>query len=103
MTDIGPDSSLPGFRADQPEGFRIGVTSDRRSEDLFAALERPGAEVLHSPTIRIAATESDAKLIRDTAAIISSRPAIVLATTSYGIRRWFEAADAVMSASSRFS
>jgi len=43
LTDIGLDSSLPGFRADQPEGFRIGVTSDRRSEDLFAALERPAS------------------------------------------------------------
>ena len=87
MTDIGPDSSVPGFRADQLDGFRIGVTSDRRSDDLIAALERRGAEVLHAPAIRIAATESDAKLTRDTAAIISSRPAIVLATSSYGIRR----------------
>lgn len=94
VTDIGSEFSLPGFRADQLEGFRIGVTSDRRSEDLIAAFERRGAEVLHAPAIRIAPTESDAKLTLDTAAIIEARPDTLLATTSYGIRRWFESADA---------
>ncbi|HEY8672819.1 uroporphyrinogen-III synthase [Lacisediminihabitans sp.] len=98
MTDTGSDTSsetgLPGFRADQLEGFRIGVTSDRRSEDLIAAFERRGAEVLHAPAIRISATADDSKLTRDTQAIIEARPDILLATTSYGIRRWFEAADA---------
>ena len=34
------DASSPGFRPDQLVGFRIGVTSDRRSEDLIAAFER---------------------------------------------------------------
>lgn len=58
MTDIGLDSSLPGFGADQLEGFRIGVTSDRRSEDLIAALQRRGAEVLHAPAILLAARGS---------------------------------------------
>jgi uroporphyrinogen-III synthase len=94
VTDFDAQQSLVGFRADQLDGFRIGVTSDRRSEDLIAALERRGAEVLHAPAIRIAATESDEKLTLDTAAIIAGQPAVLLATTSYGIRRWFEAADA---------
>ncbi|WP_150308533.1 uroporphyrinogen-III synthase [Planctomonas psychrotolerans] len=83
-----------GFRADQLEGFRVGVTSDRRSEDLITALERRGAEVLHAPTIRIAPTEDDAPLVEDTNAIVAARPDILLATTSYGMRRWFEVADA---------
>ena len=94
LTDTGSETHVPGFRADQLEGFRIGVTSDRRSEDLIAAFERRGAEVLHAPAIRIAAAESDAKLTLDTAAIIAGRPDVLLATTSYGMRRWFEAADA---------
>ena len=94
MTDTGSETHVPGFRPDQLEGFRIGVTSDRRSEDLIAAFERRGAEVLHAPAIRIAAAESDTKLTLDTAAIIAARPDVLLATTSYGIRRWFEAADA---------
>ena len=94
MTDPGNEVSLPGFRPDQLEGFRIGVTSDRRSEDLIAALERRGAEVLHAPAIRIAASDNDVQLNLDTAAIIAAKPDILLATTSYGIRRWFEASDA---------
>jgi uroporphyrinogen-III synthase len=94
VTDTAPDSNPAGFRPDQLVGFRIGVTSDRRSEDLIAALERRGAEVLHAPAIRIAAADNDVQLNLDTEAIIAARPAILLATTSYGIRRWFEAADA---------
>lgn len=70
------------------------MTSDRRSEDLIAAFERRGAEVRHAPAIRIAATDDDVQLTLDTHAIIEARPDILLATTSYGIRRWFEAADA---------
>lgn len=91
---MASDQSQVGFRADQLEGFRIGVTSDRRSEDLIAAFERRGAEVMHAPAIRIAAAHDDAKIALDTQAIIVAKPDILLATTSYGIRRWFEAADA---------
>ncbi|GAB3616817.1 uroporphyrinogen-III synthase [Okibacterium endophyticum] len=86
--------AVPGFRADQLEGFRIGVTSDRRSQDLIDAFERRGAQVLHAPTLRIAHAEHDEPLIDDTRDIIAARPDILLATTSYGIGRWFEVADA---------
>lgn len=94
MSDSGIDASQPGVRPDQLDGFRIGVTSDRRSEDLLAAFERRGADVLHAPAIRIAAAADDSQLTADTAAIIAGRPDVLLATTSYGVRRWFEAADA---------
>ncbi len=93
VTDISSDAPA-AFRSDQLEGFRIGVTSDRRSEDLIAAFERRGAEILHAPAIRIAAAHDDDQITRDTQAIIAGKPDIVLATTSYGIRRWFESADA---------
>jgi uroporphyrinogen-III synthase len=92
MTDLPP--SVPGFRADQLEGFRIGVTSDRRAEDLIDALERRGATVLHAPTLRIAHSQHDDQLIDDTRIIIAQKPDVLLATTSYGIRRWFEVSDA---------
>ena len=95
MADTETDAGLAaGFHPGQLEGFRIGVTSDRRSEDLIAAFERRGAEVLHAPAIRIAAVDDDAELTRDTAAIIAARPDLLLATTSYGMRRWLEVADA---------
>ncbi|WES66298.1 uroporphyrinogen-III synthase [Microbacter sp. GSS18] len=83
-----------GFRPDQLAGFRIGVTSDRRSEELIAALERRGAEVFHAPTIRMAGATDDSTVVDQTRAIIDAAPDILLATTSYGIRRWIEAADA---------
>jgi uroporphyrinogen-III synthase len=84
----------PGFRPDQLAGFRIGVTSDRRSADLIDALARRGATVIHAPTLRMTNALSDDPVIADTRAIIEARPDVLLATTAYGVRRWFEVADA---------
>jgi uroporphyrinogen-III synthase len=92
MTDQA--ESAIGFRPDQLEGFRIGVTSDRRSADLIDAFVRRGAQVVHAPTIRMANASSDEPVIADTRAIIEARPDVLLATTAYGVRRWFEVADA---------
>jgi uroporphyrinogen-III synthase len=50
---------VPGFRADQLEGFRIGVTSERRAADLIDALERRGAFVSHAPTLRMEHARDD--------------------------------------------
>jgi uroporphyrinogen-III synthase len=93
VTDV-EEARVAGFRADQLEGFRIGVTSDRRSEDLIDAFERRGANVLHAPTLRITNAQEDDPIIEDTRAIIATRPDVLLASTGYGIRRWFEVADA---------
>ena len=75
-------------------GFRIGVTSDRRSGDLIDAFVRRGAEVIHAPAVRIAPIDEDEILFGDTRAIIGARPDLVIVTTAYGFRRWIEAADA---------
>ncbi|MBT2501046.1 uroporphyrinogen-III synthase [Curtobacterium sp. ISL-83] len=90
----GPTTAAPAFRPDQLDGFRIAVTSDRRSEDLIAAFERRGAEVVHAPTIRMTGAQDDEALVHETQAVIDAVPDVLLATTSYGVRRWFEAADA---------
>ena len=79
---------------EQLAGFRIGVTSDRRSTDLISALERRGAQVLHAPALKIAPHDQDAALVTQTRALIEARPEVVLVTTGYGMRRWFEVADA---------
>jgi hypothetical protein len=71
-----------GLRVDQLRGFRIGVTSDRRSGDLIAALERRGAQVLHAPALKIAPNEQDSNLVDETRALIRSRPEVVLVTTA---------------------
>ena len=83
-----------GLRVDQLRGFRIGVTSDRRSGDLIAALERRGGHVVHAPALKIAPHDQDRQLIGETQDVIKSRPELVLITTGYGMRRWFEVADA---------
>ncbi len=75
-------------------GFRIGVTSDRRSSDLIAALERRGANVLHAPALMIAPNDHDSVLVAETREVIDARPEAILITTGYGMRRWFEVADA---------
>ncbi|MDD9207250.1 uroporphyrinogen-III synthase [Georgenia sp. 10Sc9-8] len=84
----------PSTAAEQLTGFRIGVTSDRRAEDLIGALERRGAEVLHAPALQIAPVAEDHDLIADTEAILAARPDTVVVTTAYGMRRWTEGADA---------
>jgi uroporphyrinogen-III synthase len=83
-----------GLRVDQLRGFRIGVTSDRRSEDLIAALQRRGASVLHAPALKIAPNGQDRALVEETRRVIAARPEFVLVTTGYGMRRWLEVADA---------
>lgn len=91
---IPDEVHVSAFRPDQLAGFRIGVTSDRRSEDLIDAFERRGATVIHAPTLRIAHAQADDPIINDTRAIIDQKPDVLLATTGYGVRRWFEVADA---------
>jgi uroporphyrinogen-III synthase len=93
VAGAGADSGS-GLRVDQLRGFRIGVTSDRRSSDLIAALERRGAHVVHAPALKIAPHDQDRQLIGETQQVIKSRPELVLITTGYGMRRWFEVADA---------
>lgn len=98
-TDLprSPDQAPPRpttVGAELLQGFRIGVTSDRRSDDLIAALERRGAQVLHAPALRTAPNDQDAQLVAETRALIARRPEVVLVTTGYGMRRWFEVADA---------
>ena len=82
-----------GYDPEELLGFRIGVTSDRRSKDLIEAFERRGATVLHAPTLRMANLQTDEPLIEETRNIIEQKPNLLLATTSHGIRRWLEVAD----------
>ena len=94
LTDADTDATRVEASGPVLEGFRIAVTSDRRSDDLIDAFVRRGAEVLHAPAVRIAPVDEDEILVGDTRAVIESRPDIVIVTTAYGFRRWIEGADA---------
>ncbi|ALQ29642.1 uroporphyrinogen-III synthase [Glutamicibacter soli] len=80
--------------AQQLAGFRIAVTSDRRSNELIEALERRGAETAHTPLLRLAPLEDEQFLLGQTRRVIAERPSVLVVTTAYGLRRWFDTAEA---------
>jgi uroporphyrinogen-III synthase len=76
------------------EGWRVGVTADRRADDQLDLLRRKGAEVLHGPTMRIVPLADDAQLAETTRTLLADPPAVVVATTGQGFRGWLEVAGA---------
>lgn len=74
-------------------GYRIAVTSARRSEELCALLRRHGAEVFSAPAISMIALPDDDELHRNTEALIAGPPDILVAHTGIGFRGWVAAAE----------
>ena len=87
--------SLKSKTPEQPEplaGFTVGVTAERRAEELITLLERRGAAVVHAPAIRIIPLADDVELRRVTTLLIDQPPDVVVVTTGIGFRGWVEAA-----------
>ncbi len=74
-------------------GYRIAVTSARRSEELCALLNRHGAEVFAAPAISMIALPDDDELHGNTEALIANPPDILVAHTGIGFRGWVAAAE----------
>ena len=74
-------------------GYRVAVTSARRSDELCALLRRRGATVCAAPAIEMVALPDDEELQRHTEALIAAPPDIVVSTTGIGFRGWMAAAD----------
>jgi uroporphyrinogen-III synthase len=74
-------------------GFRVAVTSARRSEELSALLTRRGADVTSAAAITMVPLPDDAELRANTEALIAAPPDIVIATTGIGLRGWIAGAD----------
>jgi len=74
-------------------GFTIGVTADRRRDELSALLERRGARVVLAPALRIVPLADDSELRAATLSCVDDPPDIVVATTGIGLRGWLEAAE----------
>jgi uroporphyrinogen-III synthase len=74
-------------------GYRVAVTSARRSAELCALLRRHGATVVSAAAISMVALPDDDELRHNTEALIASPPDIVVATTGIGFRGWIAAAD----------
>lgn len=74
-------------------GFTVGVTADRRRDELVALLERRGARVVLAPALRIVPLGDDTDLRAATRAVLDAPPDVVVATTGIGLRGWLEAAE----------
>lgn len=74
-------------------GYTVGVTADRRRDELAALLERRGARVVLAPALRIMPLADDTELLRATRTLLEQPPDVVIASTGIGIRGWLEAAE----------
>jgi uroporphyrinogen-III synthase len=75
------------------KGYRIGITSARKVEELAGMLERRGATVESAPVLSIGTGGIDEESLKEaTKAVIASPVDVFVATTGIGIRGWFEAA-----------
>lgn len=74
-------------------GFRVAVTSARRSDELSALLRRRGATVTTAAAITMVPLPDDDELRAHTEALIDDPPDIVISTTGIGLRGWIAAAD----------
>lgn len=74
-------------------GFTVGITADRRRDELAALVERRGARVVLAPALRIMPLGDDGALRAATLSLVDTRPDVVVATTAIGFRGWLEAAD----------
>jgi uroporphyrinogen-III synthase len=75
-------------------GRTIAITAERRSEAQADLFRRRGAEVVHAPTLHTVDLSTDAALRARTDGIVAHPPTWTVATTGFGMRLWFDAADA---------
>lgn len=79
--------------SDELFGFTVGVTADRRRDELTALLERRGARVVLAPALRIVPLVDDTDLRAATRACLDNPPDVLMANTGIGMRGWLEAAE----------
>ncbi|MGK5742818.1 uroporphyrinogen-III synthase [Micromonospora sp. URMC 103] len=91
MTE-GARSATRAGRPQQLAGFTVGVTADRRRDDLAALLRRRGARVVLAPAPRVVPPPDDTRLREATRACLDRPPDVLVATTGAGLRDWLEAA-----------
>jgi uroporphyrinogen-III synthase len=76
------------------QGLTVGITAERRAAEQADLFHRRGAGTLHGPTLRIESSSSDDEALRvATFAVIEQPPDYLLASTGFGMRTWFAAAE----------
>ncbi|MGH3334010.1 MAG: uroporphyrinogen-III synthase [Nocardioidaceae bacterium] len=74
-------------------GYRVGITSARKVEELTSLLERRGAEVEWAPALSIDPNRLDDRLRAATEAVLAEPVDLFVATTGIGVRAWLDAAE----------
>jgi len=86
---------VPPAPDDRPlAGTVVAVTAERRAEEQADLFRTRGAEVVVAPTVHTVDLTADEALRAATEAVIAEPPDWLVATTGFGMRLWFEAADA---------
>jgi len=75
-------------------GAVVAVTAERRAEEQADLFRKRGAEVLVAPTVHTVDLTADEALRAATESVVADPPDRLVATTGFGMRLWFEAADA---------
>lgn len=79
--------------ADLPlRGFTIGVTAERKAEELGNLLERRGARVLYGAAMHTVPLPEDGELAAATEKVLAAPVDFLVAVTGVGFRGWMEAA-----------
>jgi uroporphyrinogen-III synthase len=79
---------------DEPlRGMTVGITAERRAAEQADLFHRRGAATMHGPSVRIISGEDDQALLAVTAEVVARPPDYLLASTGFGMRTWFAAAE----------
>lgn len=73
-------------------GVTVGVTADRKADELIDLLRRKGANVLHGPAMRSIMLGDDEQLRANTERLLTVPPDVIVVTTGMGFRGWRDAA-----------
>lgn len=76
------------------EGRTVAVTAHRRADDQIGALERKGAKVIAAPSLKLVPVEEDAAVVSQTRDLLAAAPDLMVVTTGYGFKRWWEVVEA---------
>ncbi|ROZ63286.1 uroporphyrinogen-III C-methyltransferase [Kocuria soli] len=75
-------------------GRTVAVTAHRRADDQIGALERKGATVIAAPSLKLVPVEEDAAVVSETRDLLAVHPDLIVVTTGYGFKRWWEVVQA---------
>lgn len=94
-TEAQPLMDTTTTQADGPlTGRTVAVTAHRRAEDQIGALQRKGAATVAAPALKLVPVDQDADVVTETRQMLAAHPDLMVVTTGYGFKRWWEVVEA---------